>query len=779
MNGATLPLATGSFTGRTLGKYRVICRLSTGGMSEIYLAYQKGLAGFRKLVVLKSILPDIRGEEEFVRMFLDEARITAAFNHPNIAQVYDLDIDDGELFLAMEFVPGATLVEVARACRLANEPIPTGLTLSAVRDTALALHYAHTFMDPLGRKQTVIHRDVAEKNIMVTYDGTTKLLDFGIAKSLNRAGRTTVGMVKGTSGYMSPEQILGEKLDTRSDIFSLGVVLHECLTGMRLFHGKNPEDGMMAALREEVAPPSRRNSEVPPELDAVVLKALARRREERFSTALEFAREVERVVAPMIWHPEQTGEFVQRLFNDRREQSQKLFEQAQLSTDEHTGEVRLEAILSELLSSEGRASPKTERGAESAILSVVEPPTPAPRRSDPPPRAANTIPPLQSVRDSAPPVPAQEDEVVIAEQPTPLTSAVVRRTGPPPLSSSAPPVPYDDQVHTDDGEGDAADELTVVNPVYFPGESPDRIGTNPNMTMDDEDEPDLKTIPAAVLPSSLTNLPPQRRQTSGPFAPVPETVHDDDLTAGANPDAFDDFTDTGTRRQSSLWSVLIGLVLAIALFGTLAYLFRPQNNPEPLTSPPIETPVTAVPPVTEKAQPAPTEVSAPADVTGSAASATAVSTPSPTPEAAPPTVPDGVPATPAAAGTNPTTTEAAEPPTTAVTAGSSVESDEAAKAAKVQKRRKRRAAWPEPEPLESTERLTGPGSLSLITEPVAHVYFKAQDMGMTPLTKVNLPPGQHVLRLSSELGVRFLSVEVKSGKETTLRVSLDDLVPEP
>src|SRR5687767_14312078 len=137
-------------SGRKLGKYEILCRLSIGGMSEIFLAFQRGLGGFQKLVVVKQILPDIKGEEEFVRMFLDEARITAQFNHPNIAQVFDLDIDDGELFLAMEFVPGATLVEVARACRQAGEPIPMGMTLAAVRDTALALNYAHHFTDPLG-----------------------------------------------------------------------------------------------------------------------------------------------------------------------------------------------------------------------------------------------------------------------------------------------------------------------------------------------------------------------------------------------------------------------------------------------------------------------------------------------------------------------------------------------------------------------------------------------------------------------------------------------------
>src|SRR5438874_1368217 len=178
---------------KTMGKYEVLCRLASGGMAELFLAYQRGLAGFRKIVVLKSILPDTRGEEDLVRMFLSEAQITAQFNHPHIAQVFDLDIDGDVLFIAMEFVQGCTLVE-------------------------LALHYAHSFVDARGRKQPVIHRDVAEKNIMVTHEGTTKLLDFGIAKHGSGGARmTSVGQVKGSTGYMSPEQIRGETLDARSD----------------------------------------------------------------------------------------------------------------------------------------------------------------------------------------------------------------------------------------------------------------------------------------------------------------------------------------------------------------------------------------------------------------------------------------------------------------------------------------------------------------------------------------------------------------------------------
>ncbi len=356
---------------RRLGKYEVLCRLSTGGMSAIYLAHQTGLGGFNKLVVLKTILPEIGNEEDFISMFLEEARITASFNHPNIAQVFELDTDVGQLFMAIEFVQGCTLVEMARACRQAKESIPIGFTLSATRDTALALQYAHNFIDPRGRRQIVIHRDVAEKNIMMTYEGITKLLDFGIAKALGRSGRTTIGTVKGTSGYMSPEQIRGDPLDARSDIFALGVVMHECLTGLRLFHGKTPKDGMLAALKEEAQPPSKWNPLVTPELDAVVLKALQRERDKRYGTALEFARAIEKAAPGRFWYPEQCGELVTKHFSERRLETARLLEEAELGSE--LGEDRVRSVVARLRAG---ANPPTELKIE------------------PPPRPVLTAPPM-------------------------------------------------------------------------------------------------------------------------------------------------------------------------------------------------------------------------------------------------------------------------------------------------------------------------------------------------------------------------------------------------
>ena len=454
-------------------------------MSEIFLATQSGLGGFNKLVVLKTILPDISGEEDFVRMFLDEARTTAGFNHPNIAQVFELDVADGQLFMAMEFVQGCTLVEMARACRLAKQPIPVGFTLQAVRDTALALHYAHNFTDARGRRQIVIHRDVAEKNIMVTYEGVTKLLDFGIAKALGRVNRTSVGMVKGTSGYMSPEQIRGEPLDGRSDIFALGVVLHECLTGMRLFHGKKPEDGMMAALKETVAPPSKLNSEVSPEVDAIVLKALARNRDERFSTALEMARAIEKAAVGAIWHPEQTAELVTQHFAERRQETRRLLEGS--SYAESTGEVKIDSLMARVKASSqslpevGKATIAPPPGAAPSIPPAV---MPAPTFSAQTPKAS--IPILN-------PVPLPDPEPPVNAPPTgPKRAGDIGRAGE--KASTAPARPKV-----------LRDAVEAPKPINLPGSAPVAGMYGRNNDFDDDDS-EAKTIPAAALPDDIKAL---------------------------------------------------------------------------------------------------------------------------------------------------------------------------------------------------------------------------------------------------------------------------------
>ena len=339
-------------------------------MSEIFLAYQRGIGGFRKIVALKTILPDTRGREDMVRMFLNEAKVSAEFNHPNIVQVYDLGIEKDTLFLTMEYVQGCSLIEMVRAYCVSQPTLPMGFVLAVVRDTALALSYAHSFVDMRHRKKPVIHRDVSGKNIMVTFDGTTKLLDFGIAKMQGTAALTCAGIVKGTTGYMSPEQLLGKNLDGRSDIFSLGIVLHECLTGYRLFHETTPSKTKMMVLNSEVPTPSSINPRIPSVLDAVVMKALELKPEKRFQTALELARALEEAAEETIWKAEQIGQLVSQHFSQRREETRIRIEEVRARLNELTGQIRLEDALIQNLSEGAQPSefdaPLTEVKDEAA-----------------------------------------------------------------------------------------------------------------------------------------------------------------------------------------------------------------------------------------------------------------------------------------------------------------------------------------------------------------------------------------------------------------------------
>jgi eukaryotic-like serine/threonine-protein kinase len=316
------------YRGEQIGKYEVITRLSVGGMAELFLGFTSGPGGFRKYVALKRILPDVRSNEQFERMFLDEARITAAFNHPNIAQVYELGQEDDGLFLAMEFVAGQNLDQLTEVCLRRRQPLPLGMSLAVGRDVCLALHYAHSFTGPSGRPSPVIHRDVAQKNIMVTYDGVVKLLDFGIAKARGSLERTHAGTVKGTAGYMSPEQVRGDPLDGRSDLFSLGVVLWELVTGQRLFAGESERDEMMKILEAPIPSPRNRASHVSEDVSGVILKALERNAGDRWQSGRDMARALDEAAGRMMFDLDRRAALMRSLFQAKMASTQALLDSA-------------------------------------------------------------------------------------------------------------------------------------------------------------------------------------------------------------------------------------------------------------------------------------------------------------------------------------------------------------------------------------------------------------------------------------------------------------------
>ncbi len=267
------------------GDYQLIKKLASGGMASIFLARQKGLEGFEKLLVVKRILPHLAENEEFIKMFLDEARIAARLNHPSIVQIFNLGAQGDSYFIAMEYIHGEDVRRTWKRADAAGKPIPVPLVCRIIMEAASGLDYAHKKADASGKPLGIVHRDISPQNILVTFEGGVKVVDFGIAKAADQATVTKSGVLKGKYSYMSPEQAAGQKIDRRSDIFALGIVMYELLTGTRLFKRGNDIQTLNAVSDCVVAAPSEVNARVPKDLDRVVLKALAKNPDDRYPDA--------------------------------------------------------------------------------------------------------------------------------------------------------------------------------------------------------------------------------------------------------------------------------------------------------------------------------------------------------------------------------------------------------------------------------------------------------------------------------------------------------------
>ena len=268
-----------------IGKYRIVRQIAQGGMAEIYLATSTGIEGFEKLCVLKRILPLLAGNQEFVQMFLDEARIAASLLHSNIAQVFDIGEDKGSYYFVMEFLRGEDVRHILQSSVKQKQFVPYEHVVTIINGTCAGLHYAHEVRGKDGKPLQVVHRDISPQNIFVTHDGSVKLCDFGIAKSATQLTETRVGTLKGKIRYMSPEQCQSEPLDRRSDVFALSIVLWELVCLRRLFSGKSDFDIFKAIVEEPIPKACGFRPDVPEGLENIIMKGLARNREERFQSA--------------------------------------------------------------------------------------------------------------------------------------------------------------------------------------------------------------------------------------------------------------------------------------------------------------------------------------------------------------------------------------------------------------------------------------------------------------------------------------------------------------
>lgn len=309
----------------SLKKFEILEMIAKGGMAEVYKAKTVGFQGFEKEVCVKKILPHLTEDESFVNMFINEAKLAATLNYANIVQVHDLCVSaNGEYFIVMEYVHGKDLSDVIRAAQLAGREIPPEVAVHVMREACKALYYAHTRTDASGANLNIIHRDVSPHNVLVSFMGEVKLTDFGIAKASSIVNKTAVGILKGKYGYMSPEQARGQPLDHRSDIFNTGIVLYELLVGERCFAGSSDFSTLNLMRNAEVTAPTKINKNIPKDLEAIVLKALAREPKDRFQDAMELERALAKLAKSSGYTSQATdlGEFMQELFSSAESERQ-------------------------------------------------------------------------------------------------------------------------------------------------------------------------------------------------------------------------------------------------------------------------------------------------------------------------------------------------------------------------------------------------------------------------------------------------------------------------
>ncbi len=274
------------------GPYLVYERLGVGGMATVHRALERGIEGFERIVALKRLLPHLSEDASFIKSFVREAKLASLLNHVNIVQIFELGRVGSEYFISMEYIDGKDIRRILRHARKVTGPPPLHVTVGLLLQLCEALDYAHTKADENGQPLLLVHRDVSPSNVIVTTAGHVKVIDFGIAKAQSSTLRTQTGRVKGKLAYMAPEAISGKDLDARSDLFALGVIAHELLTARPLFASKNEYQTLLKVQRGDIMPPSTFNQTCPPELDAIVLKALARDPDERFATGADMREEL-------------------------------------------------------------------------------------------------------------------------------------------------------------------------------------------------------------------------------------------------------------------------------------------------------------------------------------------------------------------------------------------------------------------------------------------------------------------------------------------------------
>lgn len=340
----------GEVRGTNFGKYQLFATLGRGGMADVFLSVARGQMGFNKLAVIKRLRQSLAEEPGFLSMFLDEARLAARLSHPNIVHTYEVGEQHGVYFIAMEFLEGQSLNKVLKEARSRKEMIEPEIAVRIVADALAGLGYAHELRDYDGRPLSVIHRDVSPHNVFVTYDGHTKLVDFGIAKAALSSTETEVGVLKGKVAYMSPEQAMGHRIDARSDLFAMGIVLWELLARQRLMTGDSAASTLHKLMNEPIPRVSQVLPSIDPALDALVARALEKDPKARWSSATDMRSALESwLTTQRPVRQEDVGRRLLSLFWNVREEVQRQIQAHMTSLTSASTTQELKALTDESL----------------------------------------------------------------------------------------------------------------------------------------------------------------------------------------------------------------------------------------------------------------------------------------------------------------------------------------------------------------------------------------------------------------------------------------------
>jgi len=323
--------------GIVLGRYELLLPIAQGGMATVWAARQKGSRGFQKTVAIKTMLPALSDDPQFEQMFLDEASLASRIHHPNVAEILDVGEQDDVIYIVMEWVDGEALSVLTKTAKKNTVTFPQRIALRIVRQACGGLHAAHELRDENDQLIELVHRDVSPQNILVSYDGIVKMVDFGVAKALGRAGgETTAGQLKGKVPYMSPEQALGKKIDRRTDVFAMGIVLYRLTTGLHPFLGETDIVTMKNIISRPVLPPRMKSPSFPAELERVLLTCLKKDPNERYQTMLELDAAIERVLAlaGASVVDDDIGAFVRSVMGDRGQKRRAALRDAVRAADE-------------------------------------------------------------------------------------------------------------------------------------------------------------------------------------------------------------------------------------------------------------------------------------------------------------------------------------------------------------------------------------------------------------------------------------------------------------